>query len=1466
MPSNLPSSFASAAAGQNPNRDTRSGARSDGRGNSSGEWSRSGRSTNGGTLTFRRISTTPSSQSLNSQMQTPETSQPASADPAVISALPVGSANFENSGVLRYSREQLLSIFSATHESNSQRPDVSSLFVPGWNPGQINGTASRGWGKTSDSHVAPQEPDICWDTPGSTTAVGLQEMSSEEKELFASDVNSTVKPPAQNKDGNHPGGGVNGRKASLSHGTSNNFGLASPSATSRPGTRRRETTDTNPYSGGGGLTSPASATRPSRDDAPFWLGRKNADPKESTFEEPEEDASARETPAKSLPFGSLMRNNTTPSSSGFGGVSPWQTSGPTTLPGIGSFGNFALPGSTLGDKRPGNPRGESRLAHLLPKESSDNIATKASDSGASDPNRPWRPRQRTDTDPFGGEDSVSGSAVLGGAQDTSPPPMSHPPLHTSYDTPVKGSTSDFGMSSLNLGGHHEHEQAPLSPSETNPYRSPPGERNEHEDTGDRQHGSASIADHVSGYGGGLPRSFAHAAFDGSDRSQTSSVGAKAYPPLSNLTGWPSSSTPDRERAPFSGFGGSLFGPVGDLQSPGLGNLGGVFGPASTTGFGGSGSFGRASKLGSLFPPAMQAQMQAQDNDSLSDSVPDLRQPNPLGAIGRTAPGDHSRETGSPMRTGRGIFGDMFTPVEASRTPGTAESLHGISAAPHNQSFTATSNAPSYAASQTSEPPSVQSRTMVMPDRMRWVYLDPQGQQQGPFTGLEMNDWYKANFFTPDLRVKKLEDSEFEPLGQLIRRIGNSREPFLVPQIGIPHGPPSQTGPFSNSGGVIQPPLVNAFPSFGRTLTAEEQNNLERRKQEEQYLMARHREYYATQQSMGRVPIPGVPGLHHHSSAHSLQSQPSFGSITSPITMPPQPPIGAIGTSSSFFDAPATHQAAIPGSSGQGLDMFREDELARLSGPERQMLAGLHGAGAIGGNVPPQPIGAPTSEAGVRGQLPSSNELSEDAEGFRGRLQEFEKLRAQHDAEMAERQASPLRENTNQQGAQTSSPAQPTEPESVSKQSPGAEAARRQAENDQSAALTKQYQQAQVAAAAAKISGLPMPFPPPPSATPLPAPAPQRVKSNLPDQYATSSRSGTPDMAPSSAAAQPPPLAPWAKDGNLESHKGPSLKEIQQAEAQKAAKAEEAAALARRALLEQEAAREREKAAAAAPGLPTTSTWGTASPVNPSAASSPWAKPAPGKAPAAGPAAQAQVSDKKKTLAEIQREEEARKQKAKEAASQTGTPASVGKRYADLASKPNTASVPSQAPNNNSSGWATVGAGGKVKAPTGPSSQVRPTSAVKPVAAAPTPISRPAVKPSNSAAGTAHTEAMEEFTKWLHSQLAKGITGVTDIEAFANTLIGFPLVGDLISDAIYANSKTMDGRHFAEEFIRRKKLADKGVVEKQPAKSPSADMQSSTAGGWNEVAKKSSYKEPTSDASLMQGAGFKVVPGRKKGKK
>jgi PERQ amino acid-rich with GYF domain-containing protein len=93
-----------------------------------------------------------------------------------------------------------------------------------------------------------------------------------------------------------------------------------------------------------------------------------------------------------------------------------------------------------------------------------------------------------------------------------------------------------------------------------------------------------------------------------------------------------------------------------------------------------------------------------------------------------------------------------------------------------------------------------------------------------------------------------------------------------------------------------------------------------------------------------------------------------------------------------------------------------------------------------------------------------------------------------------------------------------------------------------------------------------------------------------------------------------------------------------------------------------------------------------------------------------------------------------------------------------------------------------------------------------------------------------------------------------VDNFISMISGFP--EEAIADAVYSSTgMEMDGRHFAEEFIRRRKLADKGVVE--PSNSTSGGG-ASAAGGWNEVAKKGPPKED----SL---AGFKVA-NKKKGKK
>jgi PERQ amino acid-rich with GYF domain-containing protein len=80
----------------------------------------------------------------------------------------------------------------------------------------------------------------------------------------------------------------------------------------------------------------------------------------------------------------------------------------------------------------------------------------------------------------------------------------------------------------------------------------------------------------------------------------------------------------------------------------------------------------------------------------------------------------------------------------------------------------------------------------------------------------------------------------------------------------------------------------------------------------------------------------------------------------------------------------------------------------------------------------------------------------------------------------------------------------------------------------------------------------------------------------------------------------------------------------------------------------------------------------------------------------------------------------------------------------------------------------------------------------------------------------------------------------------------PPEASIITEIAYSSTKTIDGKRFAEEYLRRRKLAEKGVVE--PA-NPSASGDKS--GGWNEVAKKGPPKE--------EPAGYKIAS-KKKGKK
>ncbi|KAK5135648.1 hypothetical protein LTR08_004949 [Meristemomyces frigidus] len=1577
-----PSSFASAAASTNPSAPSpRDGGP---------EWARR---TNGATQTFRRPSGASSMAGPN--QQPPDGSTPAQPPPRYVP--PHRNGTHTDS---RYSKDQLLDAFRAQQSAEGGlRDGLPGLYIGGWQPDTANGAVSAGWGRTDHGRDVQPGPDVCWDREGRVEPLGLTDMDEEERELFATSVNTPLKPPsAVNKDV-QAANGMSTRKPSISTNaaTPGGYGLPSPSLARGAG-RRRDTSESYPF--------PLNTASPSvnRDDQrapspPPALLRRRTDLKDVGKLDEDDEKHA------STPFGTLKRTQTGPLSAGLGAPSsPWSATPQSAgFPPMGSFGNFGLGSgqqSTPGEKRPGvsSGRAESRFKNLLSKDSNEDIAAspsvqrKGSMSSLSrlNENEPWRPQdalRETEEDSSG----PSGSAALAGeSASMTPGPQSRQQGSRggAFGTPSRPATHDefnsfgaFGMTPDNahgfggqgflqgrdasqqtpaaqrtgqqpLGNGHE----PMSPTDTNPYQSPDqhgidrliaeDSENEGSDVPNAHlPGLGGLAGHdqvhpLGGLGGlsALPN-FARAPGPASDRSQTSSVGAnRGFSTLGGFgqlgggsAGWPVTQpgfgTPGRQASGLaSAFGGGIFATsMGELQSPGLAGLGGagLMSPAqSAAGFGGGG------RMASMFPSAMQDQMRDHGTGG------ERNVPSGFGGLGSGA--------GSQMQL----------PLDLSSDP--------------QHSHDDQSQQPP--SSDSSQPPAPQQRTMVMPDRMRWIYRDPQGQTQGPWSGLEMHDWYKAGFFSPELLVKKYEDPDYEPLAQLIRRIGNSREPFLVPQIGIPHGAmqPAAAGgggaaanPWASgvgnggngvgsaalgagggiagiggaggptSSGGAQPPFASSFPSFGTTLTADQQNALERRKQEEQYLMARQKEHLAQAQIAQRITSHhnvggvlqqhgGLGGLHHQGSVQSLHSQSSFGNIASPSAAafqpsPSQGPAGAAGFFDNSFRAPQGGGLGAVGAGVDSLGHIREEEIPGIM--DRLNLGrggqgGQYGApgGGYGGQQQHQQQQGANHEQIVqqmkwdRANLKAEQERHDRAvqqQQQQGgeeqqsmgneRLQQFQQLQGQAlgaglDARFQPAISKPTATPVEEEQASTD---QSSIGSPVVTQAPSALPHHR----PEHLSLTEQVEKAVSAqqSPAPQQTGLPMPFPPPePSRSPLPAPAAQRTgRQSVADQLQTESRelSQTPSSV-EAAAGGSRATAPWAKE-HTES-KGPSLKQIQAVEQKMAVEAEALAAAARRAAFERELEVQSAAAAAAASvqlsGLPTGASWASAGGGN-----SPATPTTGGGIPAAWNARLAPQKVAGKTLAQIQREEEQRKKRVGTAQAQAlatqvavaGGPAAAagsgGKSYASLAGKVGVVAGAGA----GASAWTTVGASGKVRTPAPAPVVAAAAAAVAPVlllgrlpgvaaagvgAPAPAPVAvvqsvvrRAPSQVSVLSAGVVN--AQEAFRKWAVGELRPALNKGINVDEFFSIIVA--LDADGVTETVHGASMTIDSRHFAEEFFRRKRLAEKGQVDLSGGGGKSGSPAGMLAGGWSEVAKKVARPEVVREES--QGA-FRVVAGKKKGGK
>ncbi|KAF2220992.1 hypothetical protein BDZ85DRAFT_266109 [Elsinoe ampelina] len=1473
-----PSTFASAAAGSTSNNST---ARQE----AGNEWPRR---TNGATQTFRRPSVATSYSNSNHQRDASLESTPARYVPP------------HRNGVIsdsRYAKDQLLDLFKAQSETETpSRDSLTSLFVAGWEPDQTNGSSEGAGGWSGQGHRDGQSSsDPFWNNEGSMLPLGLVDMTDDERETFVTSVNSPVKPMNTVTRENTGREGLPLRKISISHNPNSPGGLSlnSPSAT-RPG-RRREASESYPFPSNP-LASPKPRDEHRATSPPPALRRRATDFKEQSADL---DTQVQSDNKQANPAAS--RGGTVPLSAGLGNASsPWGTvQASPGFPPMGSFGSFATgaPAATPTEKRPGfaGGRAESRFKGLMSKDSSDdmNRSLKEKSSignfGKPSDTSSWRTgwgepgRSSMEHD----RDGPSGSAALGGGDD--PQPLRglqdlgtpHRPDHRE-EFGFSAWTPETGIKGFSHDQHQPQSRGPqhvseaMSPTNTNPYQSPQQGHAEADDldTDDSElqnmsniPGLSNLMNDDLGPMPGTFGGFSNFSQAPGDRGVTSSAGApRGFPGLSGLgalpgltksSTWgglpPTNTTPARAHA---GFGDSVFGSATDLQSPSLAGLGpsSFFGgaPAAAPGAGRG-----MSRMGSLF----QQQQVGQD---------------PLRDLGRTSLDEERAIPAAPGMT------QEDSTVNQSESRQSVDMPSGSSQASLSQQPIGTSSS--------NQPPAAQQKTMVMPDRMRWIYRDPQGNTQGPWTGLEMHDWYKAGFFSPELLVKKAEDPDYEPLAQLIRRIGNSREPFLVPQIGIPHGTPqsnwSASGPLGPTTG--QPPFAASFPSFGTTLTADQQNALERRKQEEQYLMARQKEHLAHQQLAQRMQVPGQHALlphqlQHHPSAQSLHSQPSFGSIASGPGFQAAPPHAQAPGQGlpGAFDNQLSSQGRSFGAVGAGiasaggLGALREEDL-----PSSMSRLGLQQPRDTFG-APGQPFPQQNQPQGHE-QQQQLNQMLED----RARLQQEQaeqqilqqEAHEQHfSADRVEELQRLQQQHLEEQHAQQQAKQAQEEAQNLAQQDAMAQA--HQTPIKEPKTLTEQIQQAasakQSPAAASpwgKIdSALPQPFPPAPSQSPLPAPAAQRNRSHVAEAlHAEShSRSQSPSVSVETPTAS---LAPWAKEP-AEAPRGPSLKEIQEAEARNAAKLEALAAEARRQELQREALNAQMAAAAAAAttaGLPSSSTWasaGAASPSTPSSAS-PWAKAA--TKPVASSAAA-------KSMAQIQKEEEARKKRlaaataaatAQQTAALNALSQVQGKRYAELAGKvvPGTPQSPVA---QQTGAWTTVGSSGKVKTPGAPPApapvRAASTSTTPLVAAA---VKKPAVNRTSTGSAAA-VNAQEEFKRWAAGELRGDLNKSVLAEEFVNNLLAFPPEVEILTEAVHSVSTTIDSRHFAEEFLRRRKMADKGVFDASSlgkSASPANGDANKNGGGWSEVAKKGGKEGAVVGKQEELAGNFKVVAAKKKGKR
>ncbi|GAA97878.1 uncharacterized protein L969DRAFT_89711 [Mixia osmundae IAM 14324] len=382
---------------------------------------------------------------------------------------------------------------------------------------------------------------------------------------------------------------------------------------------------------------------------------------------------------------------------------------------------------------------------------------------------------------------------------------------------------------------------------------------------------------------------------------------------------------------------------------------------------------------------------------------------------------------------------------------------------------------------------------------------------------------------------------------------------------------------------------------------------------------------------------------------------------------------------------------------------------------------------------------------------------------------------------------------------------------------------------------------------------PMKIEPEPESDPEPEPVIKpTVQQQLPEPVKETVLA-TPVVEEAKPEPAPVKASPWNSVPNgtasASSAKRPAtLRDIQAKEAEETKSRRQLIREAKAAKLAADAeARAAREAAEERSNLPSTTSWAQTTDSPPATTPSAWQK--------------SQEQTKKMTLQEIQQQEEAARKQAKANAAAKQRTATRG--YAGVAAPGPAASTGEP--------WSTVGASGKTPAVVKPVAPVRSTSASAPAlkaeparsAATSKPSTRPAVSskapPALPPAAEAPPAPSPAFMQWCTKAL-KGLT--VPAEGFIQVLLSFPIQPDptvleIISDSVYANSRLLDGRRFANEFVTRRqadyKAQKAGTVANMETSKPKAP------------AKPASMADALKTKPMASPAGpdFRIIPARKK---